>query len=130
MTTILIVDDSQTQRHILSDLLGQHKFTIWTAANGLEAIKQIRQQSPDLIVLDLIMPQLNGYELCRLLKTNPSTRDIPIIICSAKGTNVDRYWGLKQGADAYIAKPFHAHELVETIQQLLAESSSMGLLGG
>ncbi|MCG8361773.1 MAG: response regulator, partial [Pseudanabaenales cyanobacterium] len=68
---------------------------------------------------DIVMPKLNGYELCRWVKNNPATEDIPVVICSSKGEEFDRYWGMKQGADAYIAKPFHPTEMVETVKQLL-----------
>lgn len=89
------------------------------AQNGSEALHKLRLQCPNLILLDIIMPLMNGYELCRLLKSHPKTQKVPIVLCSAKAENFDRYWGMKQGADAYIAKPFHPQELLGTLSQLL-----------
>jgi twitching motility two-component system response regulator PilH len=74
---------------------------------------------PDLVVLDIVMPKMNGYEVCRNIKSNPETKNVPVLICSLKGEDFDRYWGMKQGADAYIAKPFKPKEFIATIKQLL-----------
>lgn len=119
MSTVLIVDDSQTLRHMLSELLEQQGITVVEATNGVEAKEQIRVKAPDLVITDLIMPEMNGYELCRWIKNEPSTQKIPVLICSTKSEEFDRYWGMKQGADAYITKPFHPPELVRTVKQLL-----------
>ena len=70
------------------------------AASGLEALEKIQEAPPDLVIVDLVMPQMNGYELCRFLKNNPTTQQIPVLICSTKSQDFDRYWGMKQGADA------------------------------
>ena len=93
--------------------------TILEAKDGAEAQKKITATTPDLVVLDIVMPHMNGYELCRWIKSNPSTQDVPVVICSSKSEEFDRYWGMKQGADAYIAKPFRPDEMVETVKQLL-----------
>ena len=74
---------------------------------------------PDLVVLDIVMPKMNGYEVCRKLKTDPKTQNVPVVMCSSKGEEFDRYWGMKQGADAYVVKPFQPKELVATVKQLL-----------
>ncbi len=119
MSTILVVEDSRTQRYMVSSLLVDSKFTVCAAKDGIEALEQIHQARPDVVILDIIMPRLNGYEVCRRLKSNPATKKIAVIICSLKCTHVDRYWALKQGADAYIGKPFHPKELITTVKQLL-----------
>ena len=75
--------------------------------------------SPDLVILDIVMPRMNGYQVCRRLKSDPRTKDIPVIFCSSKSEEIDRYWGIKQGADAYVFKPFQPVELIGTIKQLL-----------
>jgi twitching motility two-component system response regulator PilH len=74
---------------------------------------------PDLIVLDIVMPEMNGYDFCRRVKSDPKTKDLPVIMCSSKSEEFDHYWGLKQGADAYLNKPFEPSELLSTIKQLL-----------
>ena len=119
MSTVLIVDDSSTLREMISGLLIKSGMTVLEARDGMEAKEKIQANRPDLVVLDIVMPNLNGYELCRWVKNNPSTEDIPVVICSSKGEEFDRYWGIKQGADAYIAKPFRPKEMVETVKQLL-----------
>lgn len=119
MSTVLIVDDSQTLRQMLSELLQKNGMTVLQATNGIEAKEQIETKAPDLVITDLIMPQMNGYELCRWIKNQPTTQNIPVLICSTKSEEFDRYWGMKQGADAYITKPFHPPELMNTVKQLL-----------
>ncbi|WP_013323070.1 response regulator [Gloeothece verrucosa] len=119
MITVLIVDDSPSLRQILIELLQKRGINVLEAASGMEAQEQIQKEVPDLVITDLIMPQMNGYELCRWIKNNPSTQDVPVLICSTKSEEFDRYWGMKQGADAYITKPFQPAEMLQTIKFLL-----------
>jgi len=119
MSTVLIVDDSSALREMVAGLLINAGMTILEAKDGAEAQKKMETSPPDLVVLDIVMPNMNGYELCRWIKNNPTTQDVPVVICSSKGEEFDRYWGMKQGADAYIAKPFRPDEMVETVKQLL-----------
>ena len=120
MKTILIVDDSQTLRKMLAELLMSHGMQVLEATNGKEAKQQIQSASPDLVITDLIMPEMNGYELCRWLKNETGLKKrVPILICSTKSEEFDRYWGMKQGADAYITKPFQPPELLQTVKKLL-----------
>lgn len=120
MNKVLIVEDSATQRQMIAEFLVGNDFRVSTARNGREALESVQECRPDLVVLDIIMPEMNGYDVCRHLKTDPLTRKIPVILCSSKSSEVDRYWGAKIGADAYIGKPFQQSELINTIQQLLA----------
>lgn len=119
MSTVLIVDDSQTLRQMLTELLQKSGLKVIEATNGAEAKEKIQTKAPDLVITDLVMPQMNGYELCRWIKNDPNTQDIPVLICSTKSEEFDRYWGMKQGADAYITKPFHPVEMMKTVKQLL-----------
>ncbi len=119
MSTVMIVDDSSALREMIAGLLSQAGMTILEAKDGLEAQQKLQASTPDLVVLDIVMPNMNGYELCRWIKNNPGTQDVPVVICSSKGEEFDRYWGMKQGADAYISKPFRPNEMVETVKQLL-----------
>ncbi|MEM1281151.1 MAG: response regulator [Cyanobacteria bacterium P01_D01_bin.6] len=121
MSTVLIVDDSSALREMIAGLLVNAGMTILEAKDGAEAQQKIEASPPDLVVLDIVMPNMNGYELTRWIKTNPKTQDVPVVICSSKGEEFDRYWGMKQGADAYIAKPFRPNEMVETVKQLLRD---------
>jgi len=119
MSTIMIVDDSVTLREMISDMLKKSGVNVIEASNGEEALEHLKEHSPDLVVLDVVMPKMNGYELCRHIKKDPKTQNVPVLMCSSKSQEFDRYWGMKQGADAYIAKPFHPQELIATIKQLL-----------
>ena len=119
MFKILIVDDSPSQREMMVSLLENNYFQIATAGNGLEAIAQVKLMQPDLIISDIVMPSMNGYDLCRQLKSDPKTKHIPIVLCSTKSTVIDHHWGFKQGADAYINKPFTPTDLVNTVKELL-----------
>ena len=121
MSTVLIVDDSQTVRQMLSELLEKGGLTVIEAANGLEAKAKIQTKKPDLVITDLIMPEMNGYELCRWIKNDPAAQGVPVLICSTKDQEFDRYWGMKQGADAYITKPFQPGEMLKTVKQLLRD---------
>ena len=121
MMTVLVVDDSHTSREVFLQILRSDAIKVVQATNGVEAQEKIQTDSPDVVITDLIMPQMNGYELCRWIKNNPTTQEIPVLICSTKNEEFDRYWGKKQGADAYITKPLAASELLKTIKGCLAK---------
>lgn len=123
MSTVLIVDDSSTLREMIAGLLLKAGLTVVEAKDGAEAQTMIEGSPPDLVVLDIVMPHMNGYELCRWIKNSKGTSNIPVVICSSKGEEFDRYWGMKQGADAYIAKPFRPSDMIETVKQLLRASA-------
>ena len=114
----LIVDDSATERSIISSCLQEAGINVSFAISGEEALKKIQQNSPDLIVLDIVLPGRSGFEICRELKGSESFSKIPIILCSTKGTQMDKFWGMKQGADAYVPKPIDQEELVRKVKEL------------
>lgn len=120
MSSILVVDDSPMLREMISGLLNKTGLSVSVAKDGQEAMEKIAAEPPDLVVLDVVMPNMNGYELCRWVKNNPSTEHVLVILCSSKSEEFDRYWGIKQGADAYVIKPFRPGELVSTVQTLLS----------
>ena len=120
MSTILVVDDSPMLREMISGLLDKSGLVITVAKDGQEAKEKILDNPPDLVVLDVVMPNMNGYELCRWVKSNPPTQNVLVILCSSKSEEFDRYWGIKQGADAYVIKPFRPGELLGTVKTLLA----------
>lgn len=119
MSSVLIVDDSPMLRDMLSSLLMDLGWSVSVAKDGSEAQAKITAELPDLVVLDVVMPKMNGYELCRWIKSNEATQDILVVLCSSKSEEFDLYWGIKQGADAYIIKPFQPDELLNTIKSLL-----------
>lgn len=114
-----MVEDSIPQREMITELLRGSGLSVTVAGDGVEALEQIQGSLPDLVLLDIVMPRMNGYELCRRIKSDPATQNVPVVLCSSKGEEFDRYWGMKQGADAYIAKPFQPTELIGTVKQLL-----------
>ncbi len=122
MSTVLLVDDSLPTREMISELLKKEGFKVYLASDGEEALEILGKKKFSIVVLDIVMPKMNGYELCRHVKSNPKTKQVPVVICSSKGEDFDRYWGIKQGADAYIVKPFQPTELIATIKQLLRSS--------
>jgi len=119
MANILVVDDSPTEMNIIVAALKKGNHRVSTAVDGEEALVKAPNEMPDLIVLDIILPKKNGFQVCRQLKTAPGTKDIPIILLSSKSQDSDRFWGLKQGADDYMTKPFDDTELMDTISKLL-----------
>ncbi|MDX2273235.1 MAG: response regulator [Cyanobacteriota bacterium] len=119
MSKVLVVDDNRTYQQMITNLLQESGLEVTTASDGVEALEAIHTQVPDLVVLDVVMPRMNGYEVCRELKADPQTQKVLIVMCSTKDQEFDRHWANKQGADAYITKPFKPQELIATIKQLL-----------
>ena len=121
---ILVVDDEIYIVHILDFSLGMEGYEVLTALDGEQALEKARTEKPDLIVLDIMMPKLDGYETCKRLKADPETKDVPVILLSAKGRNVDQKVGFEVGADDYITKPFSPRKLVERINAILGHGTS------
>lgn len=122
MGMVLVVDDSALAREMLVTELRRVGFTVDTAIDGADAKVKIEAVTPILVITDLIMPNVNGYELCRWIKTNPATQKLPVIMCSTKSEDFDRYWGMKQGADAYITKPYQPKDMINAVKYLLEEA--------
>jgi twitching motility two-component system response regulator PilH len=113
---ILLVDDSKTELHHLSDLLGKQGFSVRTAENGEDAMRRLAEDKPDLILMDVVMPGQNGFQLTRAITRDPRFADIPVIMCTSKNQETDRVWGMRQGARDYIVKPVDPDELVAKIR--------------
>ncbi|MBK1723322.1 response regulator [Thiocystis violacea] len=121
--TILVVDDSPTETRIFTSTLLKAGYQVETATNGEEAIEAAHRIHPDLILMDVIMPILNGYQATRRLRKDPETADIPIIMVTTKDMQTDRTWGLRQGATEYMVKPVDRQLLLERIRILLDEGT-------
>lgn len=121
---ILVVDDEVYIVHILDFSLGMEGYEVVTALDGEQALAKVRTEGPDLVVLDIMMPKLDGYETCKILKSDPQTKHIPVILLSAKGRNVDQQMGFQVGADDYITKPFSPRKLVERINLILGQPTA------
>jgi twitching motility two-component system response regulator PilH len=113
--TILVVDDSPTERLVLSELLTRNGYQVITAENGEDGVDKARKQLPNLIIMDVVMPGINGYQATRTLTRDETTRHIPVIVCTSKGQETDKIWGLRQGAVDYLVKPVNADELLSKI---------------
>jgi twitching motility two-component system response regulator PilH len=115
---ILLVDDSKTELHYLSDLLTKRGYSVATAESGEEAMRRLEERKPDLILMDVVMPGTNGFQLTRTITRDARYSSIPVIMCTSKNQETDRVWGLRQGARDYIVKPVDAAELVSKIEAL------------
>jgi twitching motility two-component system response regulator PilH len=116
--TILIVDDSPTERHFLNDLLTRAGYDVIASDNGEDAIEKAKRQKPDLILMDIVMPGLNGFQATRAISRDPETKSIPVIICTSKSQETDKIWGMRQGARNYIVKPVRKDDLLAKIAAL------------
>ena len=112
---ILVVDDSKTELHHLSDVLGKRGYTVRTAENGEEAMRRLEEEKPQLILMDVVMPGQNGFQLTRAITRDPRFVNVPVIMCTSKNQETDKVWGMRQGARDYIVKPVNADELVAKI---------------
>jgi twitching motility two-component system response regulator PilH len=117
---ILIVDDSPTERYYLTDILVRNGFSVSTADNGEEALAKIRADRPQLILMDVVMPGANGFQITRSITRDPELGSVPIIICSSKNQETDRIWGMRQGAKDYFVKPVDPALLLARIASLAA----------
>jgi DNA-binding response OmpR family regulator len=116
---VLVVDDEEYIQHILNFSFGAEGYDVVTAADGEEGIKKAKAEKPDIIVLDIMMPKMDGYEACKRLKTDPNTKGIPVILLTAKGREVDRKLGSQAGADDYVVKPFSPGRLIERVEGMM-----------
>ena len=115
---VLVVDDSKTELMFLSDLLIKNGFTVKTAENAEDAFRRLAEEKPELIIMDVVMPGQNGFQLTRTIARDPLYSDIPIVMCSSKNQETDRVWGMRQGARDYVTKPVNAAELMLKIKAL------------
>jgi twitching motility two-component system response regulator PilH len=113
---ILLIDDSKTELHFLTDVLTKRGFAVRTAENGEDAMRRLSEARPDLILMDVVMPGQNGFQLTRAITRDPRFVDVPVIMCTSKNQETDKVWGMRQGARDYIVKPVDADELVAKIR--------------
>lgn len=116
MKTVLVVDDLKAQLSLISGYLEQEGFLVVTAENGNDALAKASAQTPDLVITDLVMPEMSGLEFCRKLKKDPATAQIPVIACTTKDRDIDKQWAKKQGVVAYLVKPFTKEEMISAVK--------------
>jgi twitching motility two-component system response regulator PilH len=120
MPLILIIDDSPTEVHVLTRALERHGYQIASASGGAEGIRLAKTLKPDLILMDIVMPGINGFEATRLLSNDELTKQIPVVMVTNKDQSTDQLWAMRQGAVDYLVKPFTADDLLATVQSVLA----------
>ncbi|MBI2645754.1 MAG: response regulator [Deltaproteobacteria bacterium] len=116
---ILLVDDEKDLVDTIQILLEAKGYSVVSAHDGLAGLEKAKKEKPDLILLDVMMPNLNGYQLCREIKKDPNLKNTPIVMLTAKAQESDRFWGIESGADDYVTKPFDSLNLLETIKNNL-----------
>ena len=119
---VLIVDDSPTEQHVFRTALEKQGYDTVVANDGEAAILAAEQSHPDVIVMDVVMPGMNGFQATRKLSKNPATADIPVVIVSAKGQETDKIWGMRQGAAQYLVKPVTPAEIISAVEAALANA--------
>ncbi len=115
---VLVVDDSPTERFFLTDLLRKNGYDVVTAENGEQGVAMAKADRPDLILMDVVMPGLNGFQATRQISRDPATQGVPVIMCTTKDQETDRVWGMRQGATDYVTKPVAVDELLAKIKAL------------
>ena len=121
---MLVVEDSLTQREVIRVLLEQIGLKVIFAVNGVEALSLVETHCPHVVILDIVMTKMNGYEVCRRIKGNDKTHNLAVVMYSTKSEKCDFYWGSKQGADAYVSKQSHLQALVNTVKRLLPKTDT------
>lgn len=120
---VLIVDDSATERHVLEQIMSEAGFVVVTASSGEEGVIKAKAELPTIVLMDVVMPGMNGYQATREIAKGKETAGIPVIICTSRGAETDKLWGLRQGAQEYLVKPINKQNLLQKVQKILTEKA-------
>ncbi len=115
---ILVVEDTPSVRELIANYLKKNGYEVIEAQNGKDALSKAVETLPHIVVTDVVMPEMNGFKLCNNLKKTPALKDLQIIVCTSKNQDIDRLWGIKQGANVYLTKPFTETELIEAVKSV------------
>jgi two-component system, chemotaxis family, response regulator PixH len=118
MVKVLVVEDTLAQMDLIKLYLNEGGYKVLTANNAKDGLALLDSEKPDVVITDVVMEGMNGFEMCRAIKKNPATEKVPVIACTSRNTDLDRMWGMKQGVDAYIGKPFTSEELVRAVRSV------------
>lgn len=119
MRTVLVVDDGPAELELICRYLRDGGYTVISTTDAKDALAKAESQKPDIVITDVVMPGMSGFELCRSLKKNEATQQLPVVICTSKNQDLDKLWGKKQGADAYVTKPFTREDLLQAVQSVV-----------
>ncbi|HIK19717.1 MAG TPA: response regulator [Synechococcus sp. M44_DOE_062] len=123
MVKVLVVEDVASERQLISDYLRSEGYQVVAVANAQEALQQIRNDKPDVVLTDLVMEGMSGLELCRQIKKNPETQKLPVVACTSKNQELDKLWGMKQGIDLYLTKPFTREDILRAVKSVVLSPS-------
>jgi two-component system, chemotaxis family, response regulator PixH len=118
MVKVLVVEDTPSQMDLITLYLKEGGFAVLTANNAKDGLDLLAKEKPDVVITDVVMEGMNGFEMCRSIKKNPETEKIPVIACTTRNTDLDRMWGMKQGVDAYVGKPFTSEEIIRAVRSV------------
>lgn len=118
ITKVLVVDDTATDLKNLQQIVSGAGYAVITATSGKEAMAKAKSEQPDVVFLDVIMPEMNGFQVCRAITSDAATKDITVILVSSKGEKTDRVWGAEQGARGYVTKPYTAEQILDELRAL------------
>jgi chemotaxis family two-component system response regulator PixH len=119
MTTVLVVEDTASEQDLIISYLVESGYNVISATNGQEALNKIESRKPDVVVTDLVMPGMSGLELCRSLRKNVETKDVPVVACTSKNQELDKLWGMKQGINVYVTKPFTRDDILRAVRSVV-----------
>ncbi|WP_309396450.1 response regulator [Cerasicoccus maritimus] len=120
MAKVLVIEDVQTEILILTKILQSMGHTVMTAGDGESGLELAEREQPSLVLSDIVMPKMDGFQVCRRIKRNPTTKEIPVVLISSKTQDSDKFWGLKQGASDYLTKPINDDAVITTVKKLIA----------
>lgn len=118
MTKILIVEDTPSEMQLMTLYLKQNGYQVVSANNAKDGLDLVEKEKPDVVITDVVMEGMNGFEFCRVLKKNPETEKIPVIACTSRSQNLDKLWGKKQGVDVYVTKPYSQEDIIEAVRSV------------
>ena len=123
MKKVLVIDDSPTERYTLEAIMKAEGWEVLSAGSGEEGLKVAKEQKPDLVLMDVVMPGTNGYQATREISRSPELKGTPVIICTSRGAETDKVWGMRQGAEDYLVKPITKEKLLPAIEKALAKKA-------
>jgi twitching motility two-component system response regulator PilH len=117
LITVLVVEDTNSERELICDYLRQGGYTVISAVDGADGLEKFNKTNPSVVITDLVMPGMSGLEMCRAIKRAATTK-VPVIACTSKSQELDRLWGMKQGVDVYLTKPFTKEDILQAVRSL------------